>query len=89
MSRILESLVASMSEMYCIFAGNQADIHFGLIIPRRMPAFIVSQFETLFYGSIFQNNIDTHLPYSEAQELHLCEVSVPQAYELYFSLLHA
>lgn len=88
MSRILESFVASMSEM-CFCWSIKAAVHFGLIAPRWMAAFIVSQSETLFYGSIFQNNIDTHLPYSEAQKLHLCEVSVPQAYELYFSLLHA
>ena len=43
MSRILESFVASMSEM-CFCWSIKAVIHFVLIAPRRMSTFIVIQF---------------------------------------------
>lgn len=39
----IDSLAASKSEMYFNWS-IKADIHFGLIVPRRMPAFIVIQF---------------------------------------------
>lgn len=38
-----ENLVASMSEM-CFCWAIKADIHFGLIVPRRLPTFLVIQF---------------------------------------------